>query len=94
VDRALLLRIATTNATLGDEFRPRTLTGNLVVFTATEDRLPGDPTWSDWRPYVTGELVHHPVPANHHALLDPAALDVIGPLLGRHLDELDLPQHQ
>ncbi|MCM6775667.1 amino acid adenylation domain-containing protein [Nocardia sp. CDC159] len=69
---------------LAHGYRPRVFDGDLLYFSATR----GVTAALDarmWRPYVTGELIEHPVDATHAQLTNSAVVAVIGPILARRL---------
>jgi nonribosomal peptide synthetase DhbF len=83
---AALLATMAHNRVLVDGFRPRCVTGDLLFFSATEDRPPGAPDASRWAPYVTGAITDHPITANHMGMTETAPLAAIGAVLARHLE--------
>ncbi|WP_280373894.1 amino acid adenylation domain-containing protein [Nocardia wallacei] len=70
---------------LSHGYRPGVYDGDLLYFSATRGitELLGAYVW---RPYVTGELVEHPVAATHAQLTNSEVVAVIGPLLADHLE--------
>lgn len=70
---------------LSHGYRPGVYDGDLLYFSATRGitELLGAYVW---RPYVTGELVEHPVAATHAQLTNSDVVAVIGPLLADHLE--------
>nr|WP_280271753.1 amino acid adenylation domain-containing protein [Nocardia wallacei] len=73
---------------LSHGYRPGVYDGDLLYFSATRGitELLGAYVW---RPYVTGELVEHPVAATHAQLTNSEVVAVIGPLLAEHLERTD-----
>ncbi|MEV0247218.1 amino acid adenylation domain-containing protein [Nocardia sp. NPDC050712] len=72
---------------LAHSYRPDVYDGDLLYFSATR----GITEFFDarmWRPYVTGELIEHPVPATHAQLTNSEVVALIGPLLDRHLERV------
>jgi enterobactin synthetase component F len=72
---------------LSHGYRPGVFDGDLLYFSATR----GMTELLDsglWRPFVTGELIEHPVPATHAQLTNSEVVAVIGPILARHLEQL------
>nr|WP_229675792.1 non-ribosomal peptide synthase/polyketide synthase [Hoyosella rhizosphaerae] len=69
------------------EFTPKEFDGELVFFSAenTVDPSGNERTPQEWEAITTGELVVHEVPVTHQQMVEPAALDIIGPLLARHI---------
>ncbi|WP_280140775.1 amino acid adenylation domain-containing protein [Nocardia vulneris] len=70
---------------LAHGYRPGVYDGDLLYFSATRGmtELFGAEMW---RPYVTGELIEHPVAATHAQLTNSDVVAVIGPILARHLE--------
>ncbi|NLE82543.1 MAG: amino acid adenylation domain-containing protein [Rhodococcus sp.] len=63
------------------DHQPAHFDGDVVFFSATGDDPTGSRLADDWRPYVGGTIVNHPVDVTHWQMTSPAALDVIGPAL-------------
>ncbi|MEU4597490.1 amino acid adenylation domain-containing protein [Nocardia sp. NPDC023988] len=75
---------------LSHTYRPARFDGDLLYFSATR----GVTAMFDadmWQPFVTGEVVEHPVEATHAQLTNTSVLAHIGPLLARHLDRVEEP---
>ncbi|MGY2062568.1 non-ribosomal peptide synthetase, partial [Nocardia gipuzkoensis] len=70
---------------LSHDYRPATYDGDLLYFSATRG-VTANVGAQLWRPYVTGELIEHPVDATHAQLTNSAVVAVIGPILARHLE--------
>ncbi|MBL1099267.1 hypothetical protein JK363_21895 [Streptomyces sp. 205] len=83
---AAVVTTFTDNARLADGFTPGIHDGDLLCFTAA-DSAPahGEERHTAWTPHATGRVRHHPVPCAHGAMVQPAALAVIGPVLARAL---------
>ncbi|WP_460700196.1 amino acid adenylation domain-containing protein, partial [Nocardia thraciensis] len=75
-----------TTELVAADFHPGHFHGTLEFFTATVDQV-GDPM--DWQPHIVGEIVEHPIPAEHEHLADPENLARIAPRLAHLLDSLD-----
>ncbi|PXX69042.1 enterobactin synthetase component F [Nocardia tenerifensis] len=75
---------------LSHGYRPGVFDGDLLYFSATR----GVTEWFGadlWRPFVTGDLIEHPVAATHAQLTNAAVVAVIGPILARHLEHAAVP---
>ncbi|MFF6877062.1 alpha/beta fold hydrolase, partial [Streptomyces sp. NPDC012474] len=73
------------NHALMGEADPALFDGDVLFFRATEDK-PADATLPEaWLPWVSGELVVHPVPSTHGEMCGSAALGVVGPVLEKWL---------
>ncbi|MFC7449339.1 non-ribosomal peptide synthase/polyketide synthase [Rhodococcus daqingensis] len=83
-----LFAAAERNDALMGRHRPGVFDGDVLVFTAAADPAGAA---DSWRPFVTGEIDEHPVEATHWQMTSPSAIEVIGPVLGDHLDD-DLRQ--
>ncbi|RDI68785.1 non-ribosomal peptide synthetase [Nocardia pseudobrasiliensis] len=70
---------------LSHGYRPGAYDGDLLYFSATRG-VTASLGAQLWRPYVTGELIEHPVDATHAQLTNSAVVAVIGPILARHLE--------
>ncbi|WP_238815529.1 amino acid adenylation domain-containing protein [Nocardia brasiliensis] len=75
---------------LAHGYRPGVYDGDLLYFSATQGmtELFGAEMW---RPYVTGDLIEHPVAATHAQLTNSDVVAVIGPILARHLERIAAP---
>ncbi|MGW0637097.1 amino acid adenylation domain-containing protein [Nocardia salmonicida] len=74
---------------LAHGYRPDLFDGDLLYFCATQ----GMTAFLDaqiWRPFVTGRLVEHPVDATHAQLTNADIVARIGPILDRHLREVEI----
>ncbi|WP_460700647.1 amino acid adenylation domain-containing protein [Nocardia thraciensis] len=69
---------------LAHGYRPKVYDGDLLYFSATRG-ITGLLDAEVWRPYVTGELIEHPVDATHAQLTNSDVVAVIGPVLADHL---------
>ncbi|HEY5854409.1 MAG TPA: amino acid adenylation domain-containing protein [Aldersonia sp.] len=77
---------AVRSSELSRRYRPEVFDGDLLYFTARDDR--GDaaaPTSAEWASFVTGRVIDVEVPAKHSEMLSAAGVAVIGPRLGEHL---------
>ncbi len=75
---------------LSHTYRPARFDGDLLYFSATRGitaMFDGDM----WQPFVTGEVIEHPVEATHAQLTNTSVFAYIGPLLARHLDRVEEP---
>jgi len=88
-DLLIMLDVMHNLSQLGSTFHPDRFHGDIVLFVATRDRDPTAPTPEAWRPYVTGEIVCHPVDCTHMTMADPGALAEIGSVLAATLDEIE-----
>ncbi|WP_433658503.1 amino acid adenylation domain-containing protein [Nocardia sp. CA-128927] len=71
-------------------YRPGVFDGDLLYFSATQGMT--ELFGADlWRPFVTGDLIEHPVAATHAQLTNSAVVGVIGPILARHLERIAVP---
>ncbi|WP_410870288.1 amino acid adenylation domain-containing protein [Nocardia sp. A7] len=73
---------------LSHGYRPGLFDGHLLYFCATQ----GMTAFLDaqmWRPFVTGRLVEHPVDTTHAQLTNADVVAHIGPILDRHLREVE-----
>ncbi|RFU43197.1 amino acid adenylation domain-containing protein [Actinomadura logoneensis] len=80
-----------------ETYRPGTFRGDLLFFTALRDRPADMPAPAEhWGAVVAGRVTEHPVDAGHHALMEPAAVAVMGPVLAAELDvhHANLTDHQ
>ncbi|WP_084654850.1 non-ribosomal peptide synthetase [Nocardia altamirensis] len=72
---------------LSHGYRPGVFDGDLLYFSATRgvtELLGAD----IWRPFITGDLIEHQVVATHAQLTNTAVVEVIGPILARHLERI------
>ncbi|MFI6871593.1 amino acid adenylation domain-containing protein [Nocardia sp. NPDC050406] len=73
-----------TGVALSHGYRPEVFDGDLLYFSATRGIT--EMFGADlWRPYVTGSLIEHPVPATHAQMTNSDVVAVLGPLLATHL---------
>ncbi|MFE1595577.1 amino acid adenylation domain-containing protein [Nocardia sp. NPDC058705] len=73
---------------LSHGYRPARFDGDLLYFCATQ----GMTAFLDaqmWRPFVTGRLIEHPVETTHAQLTNADVVAHIGPILDRHLREVE-----
>ncbi|MFF3222872.1 amino acid adenylation domain-containing protein [Nocardia suismassiliense] len=75
---------------LSHGYQPGVFDGDLLYFSATRGvtELFGAEIW---RPFITGDLIEHPVPATHAQLTNAEVVGVIGPILARHLERTAVP---
>jgi amino acid adenylation domain-containing protein len=90
VDRKVLRAIAGThahNVALQRETASTgTFDGDLLLFTSTTQ---GAPPAASWQPFVSGRITVHALDVPHPRLLDPPALDTIGPVVRAALRRAD-----
>ncbi|KAF0847397.1 enterobactin synthetase component F [Nocardia caishijiensis] len=75
---------------LSHTYRPARFDGDLLYFSATRGitaMFDGDM----WQPFLTGEVIEHPVEATHAQLTNTSVFAHIGPLLAHHLDRVEEP---
>ncbi|MEV4515489.1 amino acid adenylation domain-containing protein [Dactylosporangium sp. NPDC049525] len=85
-DRRLLGRVravATHGMRAARTFTPGRYDGDVVFFDAAQDRAPGAPDASSWRPYVTGRIDVHRLDCTHFTMLEGAAVRTVAGVLGR-----------
>ncbi|KAA0017985.1 non-ribosomal peptide synthase/polyketide synthase, partial [Antrihabitans cavernicola] len=66
-------------------YRPGVFVGDLMFFTAARDHTGDDVPSHTWRRYVSGDIEDTRVDERHLGMANPAALDVIGPMLRDNL---------
>ncbi|MEU7063844.1 amino acid adenylation domain-containing protein [Streptomyces sp. NPDC046161] len=92
--RAALFDVYRDNVDLMAGFRPDGFRGDLLFFRAAQSD-PDDPfeagrgTARAWAAHVDGAIASHDVPATHHRMMRPRALERIGPALAARLRSLD-----
>ncbi|MEU9737315.1 amino acid adenylation domain-containing protein [Streptomyces sp. NPDC048002] len=82
---ASLAAAAAHTVALAEAAEPGVFDGDLLHFTATEDRDPRAPVADDWRPHVTGRVHGHAVACAHLDMTRPGPLAEIAALLDRTL---------
>ncbi|WAZ19966.1 amino acid adenylation domain-containing protein [Streptomyces cinnabarinus] len=82
---ASLAAAAAHTVALAEAAEPGVFDGDLLHFTATEDRDPAAPVADDWRPHVTGRIDGHAVACAHLDMTRPQPLAEIAALLVRTL---------
>ncbi|MER7575809.1 amino acid adenylation domain-containing protein [Streptomyces sp. NPDC126514] len=82
---ASLAAAAAHTVALAEEVEPGVFDGDLLHFTATEDRDSCAPVADDWRPHVTGRIHGHAVACAHLDMTRPGPLAEIAALLVRTL---------
>ncbi|MEV4257331.1 amino acid adenylation domain-containing protein, partial [Spirillospora sp. NPDC049652] len=71
-----------------ETYRPGTFRGDVLFFTALRGRPADAPDPVEhWGAVVAGRVAEHPVDAEHHGLMDPEAVALMGPVLAAELDE-------
>ncbi|CAN3985588.1 amino acid adenylation domain-containing protein [Kitasatospora purpeofusca] len=89
-DRDLLEAVVDTNlhcVRLLSRSRTPKWTGDALFVTAARTTAPGDAPGLVWPRHLRGRLVEHVLDVSHDELMDPPALDRIGPLVQRALAE-------
>nr|APD72136.1 non-ribosomal peptide synthetase 5 [Streptomyces sp.] len=79
------LMVAANNIRLARPHVSGHFDGDMVLFTAQNDRAPDTPTADAWRAHIGGRIAHHPLPFRHGALTGPDAMKRIGPLVAEQL---------
>ncbi|MFI0423549.1 amino acid adenylation domain-containing protein [Spongiactinospora sp. 9N601] len=79
--RDRLAAVFAANVDLQARHAPGRYDGDLVFFTATLDKDDHSPRPDDWRPYVSGRITDHPIPATHGGLAAPEPLATIASIL-------------
>ncbi|MFF3350257.1 amino acid adenylation domain-containing protein [Streptomyces sp. NPDC002779] len=82
---ASLAAAAAHTVALAEAAEPGVFDGDLLHFTATEDRDPAAPVADDWRPHVAGRIHGHAVACAHLDMTRPQPLAEIAALLVRTL---------
>jgi len=72
------------NVSLLKDYKPEKITGNLMLFVATE--TPRLPSPEVWLPYVTGQVNVYEVACHHGAMTDPEPMSEIGKVLTSKLE--------
>ncbi|MFJ1608827.1 alpha/beta fold hydrolase, partial [Streptomyces sp. NPDC088253] len=80
-----VLHVFVDNYALMGEADPAPFDGDVLFFAATEDKSADATRPEAWQPWVSGELVVHPVASTHGAMTGSAALGAIGPVLEKWL---------
>ncbi|MFC5181380.1 non-ribosomal peptide synthetase [Actinomadura harenae] len=71
-----------------ETYVPGAYRGDLLYFTALRNRPAGAPVPAEhWGAVMTGRVAEHPVDAEHHALMEPGPVAVMGPVLATELDK-------
>nr|WP_232266929.1 non-ribosomal peptide synthetase [Streptomyces pactum] len=78
-DFQAMLDLLWSNGELSCAYRHQRVATDLVLFAATEQARVLTPDL--WRPYIDGEIVHHPVACAHATITTPGALASIGPVI-------------
>lgn len=71
------------------DYRPDVFTGDMHVFTATEDKADPSTLAAAWRPFVTGAVDNVDVATHHLGMANADALAVVGPALDAQLSQVD-----
>ena len=79
--------VTANNLRVSEAARPAHFDGDLLFFEATG--RDGEPSGlaEVWRPHIGGSIDRHVVGVEHLRLMTPAALDVVGPILARRLEQ-------
>ncbi|MGW7754510.1 non-ribosomal peptide synthetase [Streptomyces violaceusniger] len=80
-----MIGIAVNNGRLGADHRLSEFDGDLLLFIAQDAPL----STSAWSPYVTGQIVAHPVPFAHSDLMHADAATVIGSVISQTVTTID-----
>ncbi|HEV7650999.1 MAG TPA: amino acid adenylation domain-containing protein [Actinophytocola sp.] len=80
----LVYRAFTHNSRLGAAWTPRRVTGDMLLFAATEGKAPDWPGPSAWDSHVNGHVQVHRVAATHDGMTGAAALGEVGGVLAGH----------
>jgi thioesterase domain-containing protein len=80
-DLTAIAGLLAANSRLVREFTPRTFKGDLVFFRARFGWDGDGPSSALWTPYVTGEVVEHPISCTHGTMARPGPLAEVGRLL-------------
>ncbi len=86
-DESFVASLATAAAhivALAEAAEPGVFEGDVLHFTATEDRDPAAPVADDWRPQVTGRIRSHAVACAHLDMTRPQPLAEIAALMVRN----------
>ncbi|MFE9423599.1 amino acid adenylation domain-containing protein [Kitasatospora sp. NPDC006697] len=62
-------------------YKPARFDGNLLFFTALEERDNDAPTAGSWRPYYTGSILDTPIHTTHHTMTNTKGLAELGAAL-------------
>ncbi|MEX5635060.1 amino acid adenylation domain-containing protein [Parafrankia sp. FMc2] len=92
LDEAALDRLAAVSAEHERAlagFAPGRFDGDLVLFTAGQDRRPGATGTAAWAGHVTGRVVEYPLPCTHHEMLRPEPAAAISAVLAELLAPAD-----
>ncbi len=76
------------NGAILRDFTPGVFTGDVLHFTATEERPALHPTHHSWQRYVHGRIADHEIPCTHAGMLSPSPVTHIGPILTTALRHL------
>ena len=82
---AAVQRTAVGNAALAAAFKPGEFDGDVLFFTATEDRSATAATAEAWRPHVSGRIDAYEVACGHTAMTQPATATDIGRIIAKDL---------
>jgi thioesterase domain-containing protein len=80
--------VARNNHTLASQYIPGKFDGDLLLFTATVDRVGEEPLPEAWRPHVNREIRVREIPCRHQLMTEPASLARIGCVLSAELERL------
>jgi amino acid adenylation domain-containing protein len=79
---AALVRTFRHTSALLCAYRPEPFDGDVVFFTATQDKSPRDPQAGSWRPFVRGRLENHDIGCAHDEIMYPSPLAEVARVLG------------
>lgn len=80
--------VAKNNHTLASRYIPGKFDGDLLLFTATADRIGEEPPPEAWRAHVSGEIRVREISCRHQFMTEPASLASIGSVLSPELERL------
>ncbi|WP_338933118.1 amino acid adenylation domain-containing protein [Streptomyces netropsis] len=88
-EAAALARVFVDNDRIYGELRPRTYRGDMVFFSATEEKPEDSPAPESWRDHVTGRLEVHEIACSHGEITQAKPIARIGAVLAGKLAQLD-----
>ncbi|MQY10999.1 Tyrocidine synthase 3 [Streptomyces sp. RB5] len=86
---ARVLEVFLANLRLAHDRPAHPYTGDLLLFTADDDRPADAPAPGSWQPYVTGRVDIHGVREAHGTMTRPEAWAHIGPVVAQRLAEVE-----
>jgi thioesterase domain-containing protein len=85
---AVLVGAAINHAHLMCAYRPKTFKGDMVFFTAAENRAGKAPAVDRWNPYTEGQVDDHDIDSPHLRMTESQPIAQIGDVLSRRLEGL------